>query len=72
MFASIFYFLLPVSIGFFPDFMSQPRIGWVSLAWIYSFTQVGMTWLIGWVYWTKAKELDELIAEKKREAGAAE
>jgi len=71
-FAFFFYMFLPISIGLFPDFMSTPRLGWVSWAWIYSFAQIGVTWLLGWIYWVKAKELDKLLVEMQREAGAAE
>jgi len=70
--AFIFYISLPLSIGLFPDFMSKPRIDWISFAWIYSFLQVFMTWLFGWIYWLKAKKLDELLIEVEHEAGAAE
>lgn len=71
-FAIVFYLSLPVSIGLFPEFMSQPRIGWVSIAWIYSFMQIGMTWILGFIYWIKSKQFDELIVKMKREAEAAE
>lgn len=71
-FSFVFYLSLPVSIGLFPEFMSQPRFGWLSWAWIYSFVQIGMTWVLGWIYWRKSKELDELIAEMEHKVEALE
>lgn len=66
--ALVFYLALPFSLAFIPEKMQTSPIGSLSWAWILAFLQVGMTWLIGWIYWVKAKQLDKLVAEMKREA----
>ncbi|MEI3607167.1 DUF485 domain-containing protein [Pseudogracilibacillus sp. SE30717A] len=65
--AIIFYLALPLSLSVIPDTMNKPAIANVSWAWIYAFMQVLMTWLIGWVYWIKAKQLDKLVDRIKQE-----
>ncbi len=67
--AIFFYLSLPLSIAFFPEEMSQPStIFSIPWAWLYAFFQVFMTWCFGWIYWVKAKQLDKLVAEMKKEA----
>lgn len=66
--ALIFYLALPFSLAIIPETMNTSPIGSLSWAWIYAFIQVIMTWIIGWIYWIKAKQLDKLVAEIKREA----
>lgn len=71
-FAFIFYISLPISIGLFPEFMGSPRFDWISIAWIYGFAQILMTWFLGQLYWWKSKELDALLVKVERETEAAE
>lgn len=71
-FSIVFFLSLPISIGLFPEFMSQPRFGWLSFAWLLGFAQIGVTWLLCWFYWLKAEQLDELLIEVKRQLEAAE
>lgn len=67
--ALVFYMSLPLLIAYFPKEMSEPSIVFsISRAWIYAFFQVGMTWVFGWVYWVKAKQLDKLVLEIEKEA----
>jgi len=63
----IFYLTLPLLLTVIPEAMNKPAIGGLSLAWVYAFFQVVMTWLIGWIYWIKAKHLDKLVAQMKQE-----
>ncbi|MEC5425680.1 DUF485 domain-containing protein [Virgibacillus sp. C22-A2] len=67
-FLFVFYFTLPFTLAFFPEQMSMPApytaIPW---AWIYAFGQFIMTWLLGWMYWRKAKRFDQLIDQMKQE-----
>lgn len=67
--ASLFYLSLPLLVAFFPREMSQPStIFSISWAWLYAFFQVVMTWVFGWIYWVKAKQLDKLLVEIEKEA----
>ena len=64
----LFYFLLPLSLLFFPEVMNQhsviPGVTW---AWVYGFLQIPMTWVMGWMYHVKAKKFDQKIEEIIRE-----
>lgn len=65
--AIIFYLSLPLALTLIPETMNTSPVGALSWAWIYAFLQIIMTWIIGWIYWIKAKQLDALVAEMKRE-----
>src|SRR5699024_12080474 len=69
-FTFLFFLTLPISIELFPTFMNQPVIGWMTFAWLFGFAQIIVTWLLGWMYWKKAKRLDALLNEAVRELEA--
>lgn len=71
-FTFFFFLALPLSIELFPNFMAKPVVGWISLAWLFGFMQVIVTWLLCWIYWKKAKKLDALLQEAVRELEATE
>lgn len=60
---SISYFLLPMMLALFPDFVETKVIGQISIIWIYTFLQIPITWILGWIYYQKAKEFDRQIEE---------
>lgn len=66
-FLLVFYFMLPLSLTFFPEVMSRtsfiPGLSW---GWLYTFMQIPMTWLLGWVYHHKSKKFDRELAEIRR------
>lgn len=68
LFFTIFYFCLPLSVGLFPERMGRsiPGIS-LSWAWLYAFSQLGMTWFVGWLYWRKAKSFDRLVEEVQKQ-----
>jgi len=66
-FSLIFFMFLPISLAFFPEFMKTSPFGLLTWAWIFAFLQVVMTWIIGWIYWVRAKHLDNIVVELKRE-----
>lgn len=56
----ICYFAIPVSLAFFPSKVNQFQLfGLISFTWFYTFLQIPLTWILGWIYWYKAKKLDE-------------
>ncbi len=65
--AVIFYMSLPLSLAVIPDKMNEHALFGLSWAWLYAFLQVLMTWLIGWIYWVKAKQLDQLVERMRQE-----
>ncbi|WP_010650404.1 DUF485 domain-containing protein [Oceanobacillus massiliensis] len=63
----LFYFLLPLSLIFFPDVMNRISfIQGMSWAWLYGFLQIPMTWMMGWIYHVKAKNFDRKVEEIKQ------
>jgi len=55
----VYYFLLPISVGYYPQFMDQ-RIGPVNLAYLFALSQFFVAWLIAWLYVRAAHHFDEL------------
>ncbi len=55
----VYYFLLPVSVGYFPQFMSKKVLGPVNLAYLFALSQFFVAWAIAWLYVRKARGFDE-------------
>lgn len=67
-FLSLFYFMLPLSLAIIPDVMNRTSfIASLTWAWVYAFAQIPMTWLFGWIYCHKAKQLDRVAAQIRQE-----
>ncbi|WP_284139612.1 MULTISPECIES: DUF485 domain-containing protein [unclassified Virgibacillus] len=63
-----FYFMLPLSLAFFPDVMNSSSVVFqITWGWLYAFLQIPMTWIVGWLYCRNAKQLDQWIEERKQE-----
>jgi uncharacterized membrane protein (DUF485 family) len=54
----VFYFLLPISVGYFPQFMDK-RIGPVNIAYLFALSQFFVAWLIAGLYVRGARKFDE-------------
>lgn len=54
----VYYFLLPISVGYFPQFMNK-RIGPVNLAYLFALSQFFVAWLIAFLYVRQARKFDE-------------
>jgi len=68
----VYYFLLPISVGYFPQFMDK-RIGPVNLAYLFALSQFFVAWLIAALYVRGARKFDKFGARimdhlDKREA----
>ncbi len=55
----VYYFALPVLVGYAPQFMSA-RIGHVNLAYLFALSQFFMAWLIAALYVKAANNFDRL------------
>lgn len=53
----VYYFLLPVCVGYFPAFMDK-RIGPVNLAYLFALSQFFVAWLIAALYVRGARKFD--------------
>jgi uncharacterized membrane protein (DUF485 family) len=53
----VYYFALPVLVGWFPELMRR-RIGPVNLAYAFALSQFFMAWLVAWAYLRRASVFD--------------
>lgn len=63
----VYYFALPVLVGYAPQFMSIKVIGNVNLAYLFALSQFFVAWLIAGLYVRAANDFDRLskdIVEK--------
>lgn len=59
----VYYFALPVLVGYAPALMSKKVIGNVNLAYLFALSQFFMAWILAWLYVKKAGGFDRLAAE---------
>lgn len=73
LFFVVYYFALPVLVGWFPELMEK-RIGPVNLAYVFALSQFFMAWAVAFVYLRKAAKFDEqarqIIARLDQPKGA--
>jgi uncharacterized membrane protein (DUF485 family) len=65
----VYYFALPVLVGYFPAFMRTPIVGPVNLAYLFALSQFVMAWVVAWLYVRAAARFDQLAAEVRDEEG---
>lgn len=58
----VYYFALPVLVGYFPKLMSVNIIGQINLAYLFALSQFFMAWIIMWMYVRRARVFDNLAA----------
>ena len=58
LFFVVYYFALPVLVGWFPELMEK-RIGPVNLAYVFALSQFFMAWILAYVYLRKASQFDD-------------
>jgi uncharacterized membrane protein (DUF485 family) len=56
----VYYFALPVLVGYAPEFMSTPVLGPVNIAYLFALSQFFMAWGIAWLYLRKAARFDQM------------
>jgi len=71
----VYYFLLPVLVGYAPQFMSTKVFGVINLAYLFALSQFFMAWTIAWLYVRAAGDFDRLakdIIDKAENRGEKE
>ena len=53
----VYYFALPISVGYFPQVMSK-KIGVVNIAYLFALSQFFVAWAIAWLYVRAARGFD--------------
>jgi uncharacterized membrane protein (DUF485 family) len=67
----VYYFALPVLVGYAPHFMSTRVIGVVNLAYLFALSQFFVAWIIAGLYVKAANDFDRLSKDiiEKAEIG---
>ena|ERR1700757_311920 len=68
----VYYFALPVLVGYAPQFMSTKVLGQVNLAYLFALSQFFVAWVVAALYVKAADDFDRLakdILEKNGEGG---
>ena len=67
----VYYFTLPILVGYAPAFMATKVIGNVNIAYLFALSQFFMAWIIAGLYVKAANDFDRLskdIIEKASDA----
>lgn len=68
-FFMIYYFALPVMVGYFPAVMERKVVGSINLAYLFALSQFFMAWIIMWLYIRAARRWDAMEHELLRRVG---
>ena len=60
LFFMVYYFALPVLVGYAPDLMRREVIGPVNIAYLFALSQFFMAWIIAGLYMRAANRFDEM------------
>ncbi len=55
----IYYFALPILVGWWPELMKKPILGPVNAAYLFALSEFFMAWTIAYIYVQKAAQWDE-------------
>jgi len=68
----VYYFALPVLVGYAPQFMSTKVMGEVNLAYLFALSQFFVAWIIAGLYVKAANNFDRLAKDILNKAEDAE
>lgn len=60
LFFVVYYFALPILVGYAPEFMATPVIGPVNIAYLFALSQFFVAWLVAYLYVRAANRFDEM------------
>jgi len=58
----LYYFALPVLVGYFPELMKKEVLGRLNWAYLFALSQFFMAWALAFIYTRKAAEWDRAAA----------
>jgi uncharacterized membrane protein (DUF485 family) len=64
----VYYFSLPVLVGFAPQFMSRRVLGPVNIAYLFALSQFFVAWFIAWLYVRAAERFDAMGQQVRKHA----
>jgi uncharacterized membrane protein (DUF485 family) len=56
----VYYFALPVLVGYYPEFMDRSVFRNINLAYLFALSQFFMAWVVMWLYVRRARHFDAL------------
>ena len=56
----VYYFALPILVGYAPQFMARPVFGPVNIAYLFALSQFFVAWFIAWRYVRAAERFDRM------------
>ncbi len=62
----VYYFALPVLVGYWPDLMSRRVIGRINIAYVFALSQFAMAWLLMFIYIRRARTFDRMAEQVVR------
>jgi uncharacterized membrane protein (DUF485 family) len=71
-FFCVYYFALPILVGYAPHLMDRPVLGPVNIAYLFALSQFFMAWIIAYLYVRAARRFDALSEQihKKLESSS--
>ena len=66
----LYYFALPILVGYAPNFMAIKVVGNVNLAYLFALSQFFVAWIIAWLYVKAANDFDRLSKDIIEKANA--
>jgi uncharacterized membrane protein (DUF485 family) len=72
LFFFVYYFALPISIGYAPKFMSTRVLGTVNVAYLFALSQFVVGWIIAWSYLKAAAKFDRLTKDLLQKSADAQ
>lgn len=67
-FSFLYYFSLPLSVGYFPEIMNTKLVGSMNLAYFFALSQFFVAWGIAYLYKITAAKWDQQVEIIKRNA----
>ena len=58
----VYYFALPVLVGYWPELMARDVIGEINVAYLFALSQFFLAWLIMAAYVRRAQRFDTMVA----------
>ena len=71
LFFLVYYFTLPVLVGYWPELMKRQVIGVVNVAYLFALSQFFMTWILAYLYMRIARRFDTMTEKILTDAPAA-
>ena len=59
----VYYFALPILVGYFPEAMSRNVVGRINVAYLFALSQFVMAWVLMWLYVRRARTFDAMEHE---------